>query len=365
MLAACSKENFVGMDNGEENLDGAVVVLPPLEEGDVNITRSTLWYAGGSGMNFSWENNELIGLYPIKTSGGELNSAQSTIQTYSITDISESGSSSIGHFYPKSQGVKALENEAMYVAYSKYNGNSEECYDQVSIDYRGQTQGRNELMGKYNNDNVAYLTSAKNATAHLGAKNFLVSSATASSEEAIYLKFSYMGATVRFFLSVPIGVVYDQMTVMNRDTKFFVAGKMDVKNKVFNDDGKVMSNTITLQFDSHASFNFSSAVAGSGDTYYPSKSSHMIVAYMEVAPVTLTTTSTLFLKGHTVDGYGNKVLDKYYKATLSTKTIQAGKVYQWTTGLVDDEPIKFEQIEVQEWEEGVKYNNEGAGTHTW
>lgn len=369
MLVACSSEENATRPDVEEEIDGAVVVLSALENGDLGITRSTLYYAAGSGMKFTWNDGEQVGLYPVTASGVELTPEISSLQIYKITNISANATSSIGHFDQSDKDYSALSAGTLYVAYSQYNGNSENKYNCVKVDYRGQTQKSNELMGLYNtqsDNNAAYLESAKVAGEHLGEKNFLVSSATAKSENGIYLNFSYMGATVRFFLSVESGVVYDQLYVVNNETKFFVAGSMDVKQKKFNDDDKVESHSIGLKLGENG-FDLSKVAETSGDTYYASKNSHMIVAYMEVAPINLTTKSILYMKGHTVDSEGNKVADKYYKASLSEKTILAGKAYQWSIAPDSDEPIKFTTIKVQEWVDAMGYDNgdDGNGTQTW
>jgi len=58
---------------------------------------------------------------------------------------------------------------------------------------------------------------------------------------------------------------------------------------------------------------------------------------------------------------------KVYKATLSKINFQAGKHHQWSTAaLAPDDPIKFEEITIQKWKEGVNYTNtDGAGTGDW
>lgn len=346
MITSCAKDDNIILEN-EDNR--AVVELPVLEDGDDIITRSTLYFAGGSGMKFEWNDGEQVGLYPI-------GNTRVRVQAYQLTNISTSETSSKGYFYPGDSDVASLADGTKYVAYSKYlKENSEKAYNAVPVDYRGQKQEANEYMGYYPKNNDAYLESAKVAGKHLGDVNFLVSSATTTAENQIYLKFSYMGATVRFYLSVPdADVVYDELTVLNKDTKFFVAGTMDLEHSRFNDKGKEESNTLSLTLGD-AGFEMSN-----DKTYYDTKKSHMIVAYMEVAPVNLTTTSTLFLKGHRAGGE-----KRYYKATLSTKNILAGKAYQWSVTPESDEPITFTAIEVQEWEDGVKYNNNGEGTGNW
>lgn len=58
---------------------------------------------------------------------------------------------------------------------------------------------------------------------------------------------------------------------------------------------------------------------------------------------------------------------KVYKATLSKINFEAGKHYQWNvTDAAEDEPITFQEITIQEWEEGTGFTNtDGVGTEDW
>jgi len=57
---------------------------------------------------------------------------------------------------------------------------------------------------------------------------------------------------------------------------------------------------------------------------------------------------------------------KVYSATLSKINFEAGKHYQWVPALNPDEPITFQEITIQEWEEGTGFTNtDGVGTEDW
>lgn len=57
---------------------------------------------------------------------------------------------------------------------------------------------------------------------------------------------------------------------------------------------------------------------------------------------------------------------KTYAATLSKINFQAGKHHQWIPNLNPDEPIKFHEITIQQWQEGPGFTNEdGEGTADW
>lgn len=58
---------------------------------------------------------------------------------------------------------------------------------------------------------------------------------------------------------------------------------------------------------------------------------------------------------------------KVYKATLSKLNFEAGKHHQWSVSASEiDEPITFQEITIQEWEEGTGFTNtDGVGTEDW
>ena len=57
----------------------------------------------------------------------------------------------------------------------------------------------------------------------------------------------------------------------------------------------------------------------------------------------------------------------FYKAMLTKRNLLAGKAYQWTTTPDEEEPITFEVLSVQQWEEETGFTNgdKGNGTQDW
>jgi hypothetical protein len=64
---------------------------------------------------------------------------------------------------------------------------------------------------------------------------------------------------------------------------------------------------------------------------------------------------------------GGEKVRTYYKAKLTKKNLRAGYVYQWTTTPDEEQPITFEVLTVQQWEEETGFTNsdEGKGTKDW
>ncbi len=57
---------------------------------------------------------------------------------------------------------------------------------------------------------------------------------------------------------------------------------------------------------------------------------------------------------------------KVYKADLVKLKLEAGKHHQWVPAASPDSPIEFQNISIQEWENGPGFtNDDGAGTEDW
>ena len=57
---------------------------------------------------------------------------------------------------------------------------------------------------------------------------------------------------------------------------------------------------------------------------------------------------------------------KAYSATLAKKNLEADVLYQWSSAASAEDPIKFQNITIQEWENGPGFTNEdGTGTEDW
>jgi hypothetical protein len=57
---------------------------------------------------------------------------------------------------------------------------------------------------------------------------------------------------------------------------------------------------------------------------------------------------------------------KVYKAELVKLKLEAGKHHQWVPAASPDSPIEFQNISIQEWENGPGFTNaDGDGTADW
>jgi hypothetical protein len=223
-------------------------------------------------------------------------------------------------------------------------------------------------------------------------------------------------------------VYYDSLQVYNSSTNFFIEGTMNIKTKVLIPTRQ--SHVASLRFYPAIDMTNNTDESKPSYHYWRSTGNKKgyIMAYMRVAPIDLTGVDeqcTLYLLGRkpsyytreeyetakgssisveafnalskidkmkiyeTMEAY-NKAVDpdvdaatwstmtyidkmrdytrKVYKAeNLSKLNFQAGYHYQWSVAsALEDDPIEFNLIEIQEWKDGPGFKNEnGTGTEDW
>ena len=349
------------------------------EEGELTSRSSLAYDHFNTRMKFSWKQPKLggdadaIGVFALND-----DPTKSAQMRYVVTDddLVESGNYVTGVFEKADPAVDPFEKEYEYEAYSPCKDYDMD-YTQVPISYLEQKQASNvqmNLLNVYNanptdGNKAAYLASEAAACAHLGDYDFMASTATTTIAAHAHFLFQHMGATVRFFMLAPSNdVIYDSLQLVKKKKKFPVRAKMNVKEKTLTtvEERRVLS----LEFDGGIDMSDASERAKYMYTY----TKPMIVAYMEVPAIDLTfedpdKKSQLYLLAHktdTTDPLNHKTIRYCYKANLSQKNIRAGYYYQWNVGPSTDTPITFEEISIQEWENGPGFtNDDGAGTEEW
>lgn len=385
LLASCSSDDFVNA-GGEEEYIGVTASIPALEFED---TRSSLVFST-KGMTFSWEEGDKIRAYPkfydADKQGfagpGEAPSVQLTLIPGSVA--SNDDESVIGQFGTPSgeRVILDMPESTDYLTISPDKANTPEAgYTTIPVSYLDQKQASNVKMGYYGKDGNEYMASERAASAHLGAYDYLYGAATRTANGSTHFAFKHLQSTVRFFMRVP-----DERNLQVFD-KIMIFSKHDVTGRHFTTEGtlnlwnteldsakftkRTEADVLTLKLGENG---FNLAGDDKEDYFYEAKNCYVIVAYMQIYPVDLLeehiTNPTLYLCGHR--GEGNDRVDTYYKAELLKKNLKAGKAYQWSSEVSEDEPITFTEITVQQWEEETGYTNngadgktEGSGTNKW
>lgn len=350
------------------------------EEGELTSRSSLAYDHFNARMKFSWKQpksggSDAIGVFALNDD----NPTESAQMKYVVTDddLVESGNYVTGVFENADPEAAPLGKENEYEACSPWKDGYDMDYTQVPISYLGQKQASNvqmSLLKTYNtskseDDKALYMASEAAACAHLGAYDFMASSATTTIAAHAHFLFQHMGATVRFFMLAPSNdVTYDSLQLVNNYKKFPVRAKMNVKEKTLTPVEE--RHVLSLEFNGGIDMSDADKRA----TYMYTYSKPMIVAYMEVPAIDLTfedanKKSQLYLLAHridTTDPENPKTIKYCYKANLSQKNIRAGYYYQWNVGPSTDTPITFEEISIETWKTGTEFTNaDGNGTEDW
>jgi len=386
MLASCSSDDV--LVTGEEKYIGTTGTITPVEFDD---TRSSLVFSS-TGMTFSWEEGDSIRIYPKYVGGtqtfGSAEAAPSvglTLIPGSLTGF-ESGKIT-GHFgVDGKRYILNMEGTSDYLTIYPDKKNLPVLgYTEIPIDYTGQKQKSNVKIGYYNTgdpeNDALYMASEREASSHLGDYDYMYGNATQREDGSTHFVFKHLQATVRFYMEVPqpeVTQVFDSIMILhNFETsaearKFTTNGTLNLETEDFT--WGEQPRTLTLKFGDEGfdlrDYNESTGEYSAGySDDYKRNGKYYIIAYMEMFPVELILDNilkpTLYLLGHKMVN-GEKVRT-FYKAMLTKRNLLAGKAYQWTTTPDEEEPITFEVLSVQQWEEETGFTNgdKGNGTQDW
>lgn len=385
-VASCSSDDVITV-NVENEGQGTVAVFPALKAED---TRSALAF-NGTGMKFEWSAGDVLRVYPKYIEGaGQIFNGPAEAPSLLLalldgkTKVNSDGSVT-GEFGLNGESVVlSMPKTSTYLTFFPGDVAESEGYEEISVSYLNQRQETNVQMGKYGVDDDAYLESEKAASAHLSDYIFMHGEAEQAVTGFTSFDMYHLGATVRFFMKIPDvenPQVFDSLVIYHKYESdepiqmFTTKGKFNLGTKEFTRVGEQPS-MLTLKLgpadgsgldliehdDTNEDYEKYSSVYKRGANY-------LLVAYMEMYPVSITLEAmklpTLYLIGHR--GTGDDKVRTIYKATLTKKNIRAGYVYQWTCTPDDEEPISFEEITVQQWEDETGYNNgdTGKGTANW
>lgn len=358
--------------------DCIIGISPQIEPEEEGLTRSSLTFSPTlRAMTFAWDATDALGVFPINATN--ISTAQ---QKFSINANDINGLSA--KFSNADTDVNSITSGQRYVAYSPFTAVDEDKKF-IHVTYRNQIQKESVNMDAYykrsqsDEQMQAYLASEKEASAHLGKYDYMVSAATAPEHGNMSFQFTRLGSIVRFYLRIPAEGFYDSIQVINKDAAFILDADMDITKTNSSEafTNSVTSHIVSLSFQkekkeeggnvSHSGFDLTDTP---DNHYYGTPSSGRrgyIIAYMMFAPINLNTAnigkSTLYLLGH--DKNGNKT---YFRAKdkLTKINIAQNKTQQWAPAqLENDQPIDFVPVEVEIWKNDTNFDNDGTGTDDW
>ena len=375
-------EETVDVTVPEEDGDGVYGNAPVVDFGDA-LTRSTLTFDYITRtLLFSWEINDLVGVFPVQDDNSSLQIAYK---------VNEMISAHRARFTQKDNAVSPVKTGDLFVSYKpakdNYDGNS----STIPFSFANQYQENPVNMKSYWDtlkvkppigEGKYYKESEKMASSHLPKYDFQVSAGAAPRDNHLVFDYTRLSSFVRLYLKVTEQATYDSIIILNKDADFFIDGTMDISKNV---SSKAFTPTTTLHY---VTLRLGKKTVVDGVTKYDgfsiwndhqteddenkctlwsaTKNAGYIVAYMAFVPIQLKNLAngcTLYLLGH--DKSGNK---KYYRAktTLSKYNLEQNKIQQWAPSEHSvDEPIEVVPVEVEEWKADMEFSNEGTGTEEW
>lgn len=345
LLTACSDDDLAQSSTktpqvADIALEGNYITMPiALHEedwdgNDMPSSKAQLYYDYSSGQaTFSWEIGDYIGVYPVTG-----DPATSSIQSWKIWHVKQSGNKSIGIFDQDDEHIG--HHEGSFIAVFPYI-TDDTNYRDIPITYLGQIQSASSKMHKYlNGEYGEYVNSEREAGSHLAKYDYLVDSERAATEESGKVRFDMkrLGAVTRFFIKVPAKIVFDSLQVYNSEKEFTLTTTLDASTGEYAAEPTRKSKVISLQLNKFG-FDYWKSVAGD-DNYYSETVGWTMQCYMMVAPIDLsgesTPTSTLYLIGREPHFYANA--DEYN--TAYNLTGDDAKTPEEFAALTDEKKMK-------------------------
>lgn len=265
-MSACSNEEELQVGVFTEEVNEITMTATDFEY----PTTRTDFEIGSSGAAFKWAKNDTVGIFPNEgsqvyfpmTSGAGTNSASFT------------------------GGGWALKSSATYAAYYPFIGDMYLNQKKIPISYTGQAQAGN------------------GSTAHLGAYDFMVASATTAESGGVNFIFKHLGCLVQLQITVPVAQTLPSVTLTADEEVFVNEGYIDLTAEAPAIVPTKATNTLTIDLEGVKT----------------TSADKIVTVYFMMAPVDLT-------------GKNLKATVGNVKGIVNAKKFEGGKAYQLTTSL--------------------------------
>ncbi len=272
MLLMCSCDNELNNIVGGNTSEKAIITTSPyeFEDGTRTILTNT-----GSAISFAWDDNEAIGIFPI---------APTTNSQAKQVITKKEGSTTTAVFDGAGWELKKGNTYAAYYPYKDMMSSA--TYDAVPVDYTGQVQDGNGRL------------------AHIGANyDYMYAVSSEPTNGIVNFDLKHIGSIVMLELTMPDAGEWKDVTLTAGSDVFTTKGTMNVSDGTVSATTKSKSISLELKNVSTTSVN------------------QTITLYMAVLPAT-----TGEVKAVVTDASNRE-----YIANLVSKTLTAGKAYQWTS----------------------------------
>lgn len=256
LFAGCSSNNLDEIAPKEENSFpeyNVTMTIPDFLEEDG--TRTALTYDNDNRvMSFAWAEGDIVGVYSDEASGGNL-------ATFKIRNISSSDPRSANF---NGGGFRLIGGNS-YTAVFPYNGTAIE-QTSFPVNYEGQVQLVN------------------NGTGHLGAFDYMATSATASSDNVANFAFAHLGAIMRLELTAPGAGTYTSL-------KISVPEKFFIKKGVVN----LLATTPSIAYEDESNFSTEYTLKlGPNGTGISLTADEDLIIFLFIPPVDLSSQTLTF-----------------------------------------------------------------------
>lgn len=265
VFSSCSDDDLAASPKVTDPLDelldkyavtGTMARVENVESGvgddDIVLPKSQLYFDRTvPKMYFNWMTGDKIGIFDTSNEKDQFGFNLDDDVELITTDASVTGA-----FIPSDGALSPISGNTTYHSYFPFKTqgglNGDFTYHNVPLSFRGQTQTVNEQMNCYwesyyaatadertTNKNT-FIQSSKDASAHLGAYDYLVSTTTATAGNHVHFKFARIPSIIRFYMYSPSkasdDVYYDSLQVYNSVATFPLEATIDVSDP-FEEDG--------------------------------------------------------------------------------------------------------------------------------
>ena len=214
LLVGCSQveQDFTNVNSLSDGdlVEKVIFEVLPIKDGDAPATRASAVPAGGT-VNFAWEENDMIGIYPNK--GSQI--------FFMIEDGAGSSSATFDG------GGWALKQNANYVSYYPFVADFFLSRDEIPVSFAGQKQVGTE--SPFN-----------------GARYFLATEPTSSENGVLRFSYKTLNTIINVNATLPAGT-YTKMSLTTEDPLFVEEGTYSLDDHVI--VGTKFTSTLEIELE--------------------------------------------------------------------------------------------------------------------
>lgn len=267
LLASCSNDDLLTQQS--DFISNITITAENIRMAEPELVTRTDLSVTSSGLQFAWAASDVVGIYPNE--GDQVS-----------FPMTKGAGTQSANFDGGGWAVKASSTYAAYFPYDAGNTYYGRSYTALPFSYTGQRQ------------------TANSSTAHLGAYDYMVATASAPSNGTIAFNFTHINSFLYIQLTTPDAATFTQLTLSAEDAVFTEEATVNISTGVITPSKTAKSATLALD---------DIAVSANGTLY----------TWLAVTPTDLsgkTLTAALTAKDGTI-----------YKTDIAGKKMETGRAY--------------------------------------